>query len=288
MAQDSLSEWKRLPDLSYKDLVAAREVKVLFTGDLERPIYTNPFFFGREKHYLRAQLSRISFSTSLQPKGVSKLEEDEGAERGFAVVPNEGEEDKPFVMPSTKQMADAAMWVHAKVNILGIGRTTHMPVEDPGDLPEGEEFDPEDAKKKVEAEDPYEPLLKAIADDAKISLGAGAKQSPWSVSLMGDATEYKHENPALTQPRSNAVVVVRSFVWPGAYSFFFEGKVSQIYLGQGHKFTQQSSIFPLNPPVVMEDPEEYPDGPEPTPLEAPPVPEEKPEGEGDGEEEEDN
>jgi hypothetical protein len=36
------------------DLQAAREVKVSFTGDLERKIITNPFFFKREKHFLRA------------------------------------------------------------------------------------------------------------------------------------------------------------------------------------------------------------------------------------------
>jgi len=59
VSQDSLSEWKRLPDLDYKDMQAARQIKVLFTGDLERSIFTNPFFFGKEKHYLRAQLSRI-------------------------------------------------------------------------------------------------------------------------------------------------------------------------------------------------------------------------------------
>ena len=101
VACDSLSDWKRLPDLSYKDLIAARQVKVLFSGDLERPIFTNPFFFGKEKHYLRAQLSRIIHSTTLLPVGVMKLEEDENAERLFNVVPNEGEEDKPFVMPTT-------------------------------------------------------------------------------------------------------------------------------------------------------------------------------------------
>ena len=54
VACDALSEWKRLPDLSYKEMQAARQIKVLFTGDLERAIYTNPFFFGKEKHYLRA------------------------------------------------------------------------------------------------------------------------------------------------------------------------------------------------------------------------------------------
>ena len=48
VTQDSLSEWKRLPSLSYKELIAARSIKVLFTGDLKRKIYSNPFFFGEE------------------------------------------------------------------------------------------------------------------------------------------------------------------------------------------------------------------------------------------------
>ena len=79
-----------------------------------------------------------------------KKEEDEGAERLFNVVPNEGEDDKPFVMPSTNTMSCMSMWVHAKPNILINGRVTHIPPEDPGDLPEGEEFDPEEAKRKME------------------------------------------------------------------------------------------------------------------------------------------
>ena len=43
-----------LPDLQTKDIKAARTIKVNFTGDLERPIITNPYFFGKEKHFLRA------------------------------------------------------------------------------------------------------------------------------------------------------------------------------------------------------------------------------------------
>jgi radial spoke head protein 4/6 len=50
----SFDEWKKLPDLQPKDIKASREIKVMFTGDLERTIFTNPFFFGKEKHYLRA------------------------------------------------------------------------------------------------------------------------------------------------------------------------------------------------------------------------------------------
>lgn len=174
------------------------------------------------------------------------------------------------------------MWVHAKPNILINGRVTHIPPEDPGDLPEGEEFDPEEAKRQMELADPYDELLKKITDDAPISTGGKAKCQPWSVRICGDTTEYRQFDPAQKQPRSNAVVVVRSLQWPGAYSFFFDGKVQQIYLGNGHKFGQETSNFPVNPPMVMADPEEYEDGPEPTPLEEPPKEEEKNEEEEEG------
>lgn len=46
--------WKKLPDLSPTHIMAARQIKVLFSGDLERDIICNPFFFGKEKHLLRA------------------------------------------------------------------------------------------------------------------------------------------------------------------------------------------------------------------------------------------
>ena len=49
-----LEGWTQLPDLAPTDIQAAREVKVFFTGDLERKIITNPFFFKREKNFLRA------------------------------------------------------------------------------------------------------------------------------------------------------------------------------------------------------------------------------------------
>ena len=73
VAHSSLGAWTKLPDLAPKDVAAARGIKVLFSGDLERTIYTNPFFFGKEKDYLRAQIARISHSTTLCPKEEFKL-----------------------------------------------------------------------------------------------------------------------------------------------------------------------------------------------------------------------
>ena len=54
VSDSSLGQWTQLPDLAPTDIDAARKIKVKFTGDLEREIITNPFFFGKEKHYLRA------------------------------------------------------------------------------------------------------------------------------------------------------------------------------------------------------------------------------------------
>ena len=86
-----LEKWTKLPDLSPADIKAARQVKVLLTGDLERPIFTNPFFFGKEKHFLRAQISRIAQSTTLVPKGLHKTVEDNDREiEDF--VPEDGAE----------------------------------------------------------------------------------------------------------------------------------------------------------------------------------------------------
>jgi len=73
VSHQSFAGWTKLPDLYPKDIVAARQIKVLFSGDLERTIFTNPFFFGKEKNYLRAQIARISHSTTLCPKGLWRL-----------------------------------------------------------------------------------------------------------------------------------------------------------------------------------------------------------------------
>ena len=45
VSHQSFEKWTKLPDISPKDVDAARKIKVLFTGDLNRTIFTNPFFF---------------------------------------------------------------------------------------------------------------------------------------------------------------------------------------------------------------------------------------------------
>jgi radial spoke head protein 4A len=76
VADNVLEEWIQIPDLAPNELEASRKIKVLFTGNLERDIITNPFFFGKEKHYLIAQIARISHGTTVTPHRLFRFVEE--------------------------------------------------------------------------------------------------------------------------------------------------------------------------------------------------------------------
>ena len=61
-------------------------------------------------------------------------------------------------MPTTQEMSAASMWVHNNLGILQNCRTAHMEPE----VPDGEEIEPEELMKRIEAKDPYDPRLKPI------------------------------------------------------------------------------------------------------------------------------
>ena len=159
VSHQSFDKWTKLPDLSPKDIEAARQIKVLFTGDLNRTIFTNPFFFKREKEYLRAQIARISHSTTLCPVGLFRLQEESTKE-----IEDNTPEEGDIVKPTTQQMSSPSMWCHYSVGILKNNRTAHMDPE----VPEDQEIDPEELLKQIEAADPYEPRLKPITQDAPV------------------------------------------------------------------------------------------------------------------------
>jgi len=53
------------------------------------------------------------------------------------------------------------------------------------------------------------------------------------------------------------VVVVKSNTWPGALSFFSNGRWSSVYLGDGLKY-EDHCYYPVSPPCLMSDPAERP------------------------------
>merc|ERR1719382_1539078 len=61
--------WIRLPAARASHIVAARSVKRMLTGDLSSPVLSTPWFPGKERHLLRAQIARISATCTLAVKG---------------------------------------------------------------------------------------------------------------------------------------------------------------------------------------------------------------------------
>lgn len=54
-------------------------------------IFTNPFYFDLEKLYLRAQIARITSSTTLVPKGLFRFVEETKEREIEDNIPEEGE-----------------------------------------------------------------------------------------------------------------------------------------------------------------------------------------------------
>ena len=96
-----------------KDITNARGIKYCISGDINKKLFTNPFYFETEKVYLRAQIARISQSTTLVPKGLFKFVEE--SDRDLEPnVPEEGE----LVKPTVKEMKNIDMWLHYLPSIL--------------------------------------------------------------------------------------------------------------------------------------------------------------------------
>ena len=205
-----LAEWTMLPDLEPKDIAAARSIKVLFTGNLDRKIITNPFFFKEEKFYLRAQIARISHGTTVTPRGLWKLaeaEEDQPALEIEAKDP-ENEEDN-FKQPETEDQVDLENWLHFPKSILLNNRTGHMEPEPA----EGDEREPAEILKEIVAKDPYDDRLKPITDDT----GVDGTETSWTVKLLGPKSrQTTHGKMGKNSSAHYGVIVLKSLRWPGS------------------------------------------------------------------------
>ena len=65
---------------------------------------------------------------------------------------------------------------------------------------------------------------------------------------------YAMSNPNHGMKQYN-VVVVKSTVWPGAISYFWQGQWGELYMGDGMKH-EDVTFFPVCPPPICTDPVE--------------------------------
>lgn len=109
-------DWKELPIVTPDQINVARRVKYAFTGDLERSVYTNPHIKGKEKHLLKCQIVRISYSSLIVPRTMFNVNAEDKKE--IEAAPED------WKLPGFSFLSSLENWVHHPQNILKNGRFT--------------------------------------------------------------------------------------------------------------------------------------------------------------------
>lgn len=248
VTENVMNDWVELPDVNPEHIVAAKKFKKILTGNLNAAVDSNPPFPGKERHLLRAQIARIAHSTTLFPKGLLEVNEET----------EELQYTEDFAVPGVAELNSDEVWAHHYPNILNAGRITHQKPNLPDDQAD-------EIMAKLEEEDKVLEKLAGVNEDAPIP----PLEKSWLFKVVGDDQPY-----ATDDGEGNVVYsanVIKSLRWPGAYTVAYDGKWSNIYIGFGLKHGVVS-YNPTCPPDVMADPDESPEMPEPTPLEAPEEP----------------
>jgi len=255
VCNDPGKPWQRLPAVTPGQIQASRQIKKFFTGRLDSPVVSYPPFPGNEANYLRAQIARISAGTHISPLGYYSFEEDEEEEEEGDARDN-FQINVDFEGTSVRELVDPGLssWVHHVQHILPQGRCTWWnPVQKNED-----EF--EDEEEEEEREEPDEPepevgppLLTPLSEDNDIM-----NLPPWTPRLSSNLIPQY------------AIAVMHSNLWPGAHAFASGRKFQNIYIGWGHKYSQDNYSPSQTAPVQ----EEFPSGQEITEAEDPTVEEE--------------
>ncbi|KAG8346365.1 putative Radial spokehead like protein [Trypanosoma vivax] len=266
------TRWTRLPDVTPNQIIAARLIRRGFTGDLECAVDTHPRFPGQEKHYVRAQIARISCTCRVAPadmfttEGAVPDEEDEDGNplpppltvRAYTTLPPLNPQEIPedddmeaiepvkswFYGYRDDELLQGKYWVHIAPTLLRTGRTVASEREVTDDGYEAPEFD---HSEKIH------PFLCEVSRDEPLHYTCHSRsQLPaWSFR------KAFHDESSKTR-----TYVARSCLWPGAYTYVVTelgkpgGNFQSVYIGNGLKNLQGVSYAPRLPPRCLV---EYPE-----------------------------
>jgi len=226
-------KWIKLPAVKPEHVTAARQIKKLFSGNLEASVDSYPPFPGNEAEYLTAQVNRIARGATMTIAGLWSVAENEENPEGPKIIKQktvDGEDPFEVVKSGPEGLSNPegwkASWVHHPQypNILSkMGRCV-WPVK-----PLAEDEEPAEDEEKEEPEE----LNKSLEEEA----GVGALD-PAAVRLataaLGDFS------PA----------VLSSTRWLGAHAIALETKCVNVYCGNGVKYTGSQPFQVVMPPAL--------------------------------------
>ncbi|CUG88655.1 flagellar radial spoke protein, putative [Bodo saltans] len=271
---DDLTEWFLLPDVRPEHIAAARQIQKAFTGDLSAVIDTHPQFPGLEKHYLRAQIARISQGCTVAPKDVfvtegaveEEEEDDEGNKkpRRFEVKAYEelppinpqeppDAEDAEAIAPvkswfygyKADELLEGKSWVHIGHSLLAEGRCSKFKPED-----EEPQEDEEEEGAVPDNTELIHPFLCEVSNDAALAFEGHSRASfpAWTFRKA-----YRNESS------TTRTYLARSTLWPGALAYAVAedekpgAQFQNLYIGNGLKSLKGDVFAPRLPPRTLQE-----------------------------------
>ena len=274
---DDVTEWTPLPDVLPAHITTARFITAPFTGHLDTRVVSHPPFPGVERHYLRAQIARISHACHVCPKDIyttDKPEEEEDEEgnpkpRRYEVaayedIPPMNAQDVPdasdaeavapvkawFSGYKNDELLTPTNWVHTAPQLLAEGRATKFK---PEDEPPAEEDAAED-EPPAPAVEHIHPFLGDVAHDRPLDYKTHSK-----AALPAWALRRAYSNPS----DSTKKYLARSLTWLGAMTFAVceadkpGAQFQSVYIGRGLK-SVRPSMAAFAPPLPPLPSLEYP------------------------------
>ncbi|XP_067617594.1 radial spoke head protein 6 homolog A [Eurosta solidaginis] len=296
-------DWIELPMVTPQQINTCRDIKKFLTGDLEADIQSYPCFPGKEKHYLRALIARITAATYIAPMGFYRKmtkkekraydgieddgeEEEEEEQEPSAMGEDEDEEIDNDVMllknekyepEQLEYLIKLEKWLHVRPNLLNQGRIIWF-----NELKAQREREKEIARLKKmlhleelgeEEEDLDEGEEEEEEDDEgeeDFSPEVGPPiLNPCSFDLSDQYTiPWVPRFTSKYTNRNERILVMQSKIWPGAYTFTYDKLCESIYIGWGLKYVARNMAFKHLPPIENEYPhgeEDFMETTDPTP-----------------------
>jgi radial spoke head protein 4A len=242
VTSDFTKEWTELDDVKPSLLVASRKIVYTFTGDLNKKIVSNPHFPGLERDYLRCQICRISYNSTIIPITPNE----NGQQPQFKATPERDiEANTESKLIKIQETLNIKNWVHFVPSILKEGRLVHLIGEPPQDV------EPEEYKKQIEAKDKFDEILAPIIKDKSLTSSIpNITIPPWKLEYMYDDKIYI--NPNIKQDMeveadqrkdntiSYTIVCLKNLRWPGTVVVRIKGEIYNFYFGWGRKFVDSN------------------------------------------------
>ncbi|XP_050426671.1 radial spoke head protein 6 homolog A-like [Adelges cooleyi] len=269
------AEWIELPLLKPHHVVQSRKIKRYLVGDLDSPMDCYPMFDGLEKHYLRAQIARITAATQISPVGyLNPVDEIRNITKSSlgkshplyhkSVVKKslyEYSTNQEYKSLPTYDLMDPDNWVHHTPMITEDG-VTEVWLDILSTIKQnknfdGEEFfdDDEDQSSQSLSVSTEDESSTRVGRDVFVSLSEDdfvGESQPWNVEITN---KFDH---------SAAYLAVKSNVWPGAVAVTGSNVMDYTYRGWGQKWdvksltpfmhTEYQKVYPSKNMLETKDP----------------------------------